>query len=225
MLLVLVLLLRFRIRQSYASGDCWFTLTATAASGWTFAGWSGAVTGSVNPVSVTMDADKSVTATFTQDQYALTVNVVWLLVLLLRFRIRQLMLLVTVVTLTATAASGWTFAGWSGAVTGSTNPASVTMDAAKSVTATFTQDEYALTVTVAPSSGAGSVSADKAAPYHLGDVVTLTPTASSGYTFFGWSGDGVAGVGNTWVGYDGWCEVCYCYFHSDRVYFDGYSCG
>ena len=37
------------------------------------------------------------------------------------------------------------------------------------MTATFTQDEYALTVTAV---GTGSVSrSDKAAPYHLGDVV------------------------------------------------------
>ena len=34
------------------------------------------MSGLVNPVSVTMDGDKAVTATFTQDQYSLTVNVV-----------------------------------------------------------------------------------------------------------------------------------------------------
>lgn len=43
----------------------------------------------------------------------------------------------TVVTLTATAASGYTFTGWGGAVTGNTNPVTVTMNAAKAVTATF----------------------------------------------------------------------------------------
>jgi lysophospholipase L1-like esterase len=43
----------------------------------------------------------------------------------------------TVVTLTATPYDGWTFTGWSGAVTGTTNPVQVTMNAAKSVTATF----------------------------------------------------------------------------------------
>jgi uncharacterized protein (DUF362 family) len=45
-----------------------------------------------------------------------------------------------VVTLTAIPAADWTFSGWSGAVTGSTNPTSVTMDSHKSVTATFTED-------------------------------------------------------------------------------------
>jgi GH25 family lysozyme M1 (1,4-beta-N-acetylmuramidase) len=47
----------------------------------------------------------------------------------------------TVVALRATAASGWHFAGWSGALTGTTNPANLTMNANKDVTATFSQDE------------------------------------------------------------------------------------
>ncbi|UCG68474.1 MAG: hypothetical protein JSV09_11760, partial [Thermoplasmata archaeon] len=51
-------------------------LTATADPGWTFTGWSGDLTGSVNPDNVTMDGDKTVTATFTQDEYILTVNTV-----------------------------------------------------------------------------------------------------------------------------------------------------
>lgn len=45
----------------------------------------------------------------------------------------------TIVTMTATAATGYTFSGWSGAVNGTTNPITVTMDGNKSVTATFTQ--------------------------------------------------------------------------------------
>jgi len=44
----------------------------------------------------------------------------------------------TVVTVTAVPATGYTFTGWSGSLTGTTNPATVTMNANKSVTATFT---------------------------------------------------------------------------------------
>jgi uncharacterized repeat protein (TIGR02543 family) len=43
----------------------------------------------------------------------------------------------TVVTLTETPASGWIFSGWSGDLTGSANPATITMDANKNFTATF----------------------------------------------------------------------------------------
>jgi uncharacterized repeat protein (TIGR02543 family) len=40
------------------------TITATAGSGSVFVGWSGAAAGTANPVTVTMDADKTITATF-----------------------------------------------------------------------------------------------------------------------------------------------------------------
>src|SRR5262245_40130558 len=39
-------------------------LTANAANGWMFAGWSGSVSEGLNPLNLTMDADKVVTATF-----------------------------------------------------------------------------------------------------------------------------------------------------------------
>jgi hypothetical protein len=48
---------------SYLSGTI-VTLTAVPGANWTFQGWSGDVTGAQNPVNVTMDADKTVTATF-----------------------------------------------------------------------------------------------------------------------------------------------------------------
>src|SRR5450759_4570466 len=40
------------------------TLTAVPASGYSFTGWSGGATGTINPVTITMDADKTVVATF-----------------------------------------------------------------------------------------------------------------------------------------------------------------
>jgi uncharacterized repeat protein (TIGR02543 family) len=49
--------------SSYTAGST-VQLTATAAAGFHFVGWSGDASGSVNPISVTMDANKSVTATF-----------------------------------------------------------------------------------------------------------------------------------------------------------------
>jgi hypothetical protein len=39
-------------------------VTAIPADGWTFSGWSGNLTGSTNPETITMNGDKSVTATF-----------------------------------------------------------------------------------------------------------------------------------------------------------------
>ena len=54
------------------------TLTATPASGFEFSGWSGDLSGELNPAVVIMDADKNVTATFIElppQEYSLTANV------------------------------------------------------------------------------------------------------------------------------------------------------
>ena len=48
---------------SYASGTV-VTLTAVPSSGYIFTGWSGGLSGSTNPTTITMDGNKSVTATF-----------------------------------------------------------------------------------------------------------------------------------------------------------------
>jgi hypothetical protein len=56
----------------------------------------------------------------------------------------------TSVTLTATATTGSTFTGWSGSGCSDTGICTVNMDAAKSVSANFTQNEYTLTITYLP---------------------------------------------------------------------------
>jgi len=92
----------------------------------------------------------------------------------------------TVVTLTANPATGYQFSGWSGC-SGSGNTCSVTMDMAKSVTATFTLKQYGLTVTAAPAVG-GTIT-PPGGTYDHGTVVTLTATPGVGYQFSQWSGD------------------------------------
>jgi uncharacterized repeat protein (TIGR02543 family)/flagellin-like protein len=67
------------------------------------------------------------------------------------------------------------------------------------LSATFSATSYSISLSVNPSSAAGTVSRDKNEPYTINDVVTLTPNANQGYTFDHWSGDGVPGSGNTRV--------------------------
>ena len=52
------------VNGTYNDGTA-LELTATPTSGYLFAGWSGDASGTSNPLSLTMDADKTVTATFT----------------------------------------------------------------------------------------------------------------------------------------------------------------
>jgi hypothetical protein len=136
-----------------------------------------------------MDAAKSVTANFSQNEYALTINTVGSGSVTTDkaapYHLND------VVVLTAHADTGWSFSSWIGC-TGTGNTCSVTMDAAKSVTANFSQDEYALTINTV---GSGSVTTDKAAPYHLNDVVVLTAHADAGWSFSSWIG--CTGTGNT----------------------------
>jgi uncharacterized repeat protein (TIGR02543 family) len=157
-----------------------------------------------------MDSAKTVTATFTLKQYVLT------------------MLTVgngsitanpaggtyahgTFVALTATPAAGFQFTSWSGACSG-LGTCNVLMDAAKSVTATFTATAPAQFTLTLDTAGSGSISAQPPAvasssissivarplaisgKYNAGTLVSITATAALGYKFTGWSG-GCTGTG------------------------------
>jgi len=112
----------------------------------------------------------------------------------------------TGVTLTATPAQGSTFGGWSsGGCTGVQPTCTVTMDAARSVTATFTLMQFTLSVTKS-GDGSGAVSgnglscgATCTVPLSYGTPVSLN--ASPGAldatlsSFTAWSGAGCSGTG------------------------------
>jgi len=98
-----------------------------------------------------------------------------------------------VVTVKATPAAGYKFVSWGSALNGTTaNPGTITINAAKTVSATFVLDEgqvvtmYTLTITQPANGGTISVYPPQSS-YVAGTQVTLTATALSGYTFDGWS--------------------------------------
>jgi hypothetical protein len=191
---------------SYASGTV-VTLTAQAASGYNFSGWTGSCSGTA-ACSVTLNAASTVGASFTAvpASYTLTVaspgsggtvtsssgGISCGSTCSSSFTVG------TAVTLSASAASGYTFAGWSGACTGAAASCSLTMNAASSVSASFSANAvvYALTVTQA-GTGTGTtsstpvgISCGSACSYSFasGTAVTLSAQAASGSTFSGWSG-------------------------------------
>jgi hypothetical protein len=180
-------------QDQYAEGTQ-VTITATPASGWSFANWSGDASGSANPLTVTMNSDKTITANFTEDDeevfYTLTVNTSGQGSVSVSPNQDQYAE-GTQVTITATPASGWSFANWSGDASGSANPLTVTMNSDKTITANFTEDDeevfYTLTVNT---SGQGSVSVSpNQDQYAEGTQVTITATPASGWSFANWSGD------------------------------------
>jgi uncharacterized repeat protein (TIGR02543 family) len=165
------------------------TLTPTANTGYTFTSWTGDATGNTNPLVITMNANKNITANFTINTYTLTVNAVNGTVL--KVPTQTTYNYGTLVTLTPTASTGYTFTSWTGDATGNTNPLIVTMNANKIITANFTINTYTVNVTAVNGTVAKLPSQ---ATYNYGAMVALTATPNAGYSFTSWSGDATGTV-------------------------------
>lgn len=107
----------------------------------------------------------------------------------------------TQVTLTAQAAAGSTFAGWSGACSGTSSSCNVTLSSASNVTATFNLASSTRLISLSKSgSGTGTVSSSPSGlscgsscssamgNFATSTAVTLSAQADSGSTFAGWGG-------------------------------------
>lgn len=97
----------------------------------------------------------------------------------------------SVVSLFATPAGEYVFKQWQGGVSGTNNPASITMNTDKQVTGEFQKRQYPLTLTI---EGGGTVKEEVIAlatqsQYPSGTTVRLTPQPLEGWAFSGWSGD------------------------------------
>lgn len=201
--------------QSYTNFTTQVALTANASADSDFTGWSGACSGTGSCV-VTMDAAKTVTATFTLKNFALTVTKTGNGTVTSSpagincgSDCSETYNVNTSVTLTATPAADSDFAGWGGGCTGSASTCAVTIDAVKSVTATFTLKSLALTV-IKSGTGDGTVTSSPAGincgtdcseVYEINTQVTLTAAPNGASTFTGWSG-ACSGTGNCVVTMD-----------------------
>ncbi len=160
--------------KSVTYGETYGDLATTSHAGYTFAGWFTVATGgtqvtsstpvdtaenhrlyahwSINVYSLTTTANPAAGGTVTKNpdkvQYEHGEQV----------------------ELTANANAHYTFTDWSGALTGSNNPATLTMDEAKSVTANFAPT-YRVTYNGNGNTGGESPTDDKA--YQQGDEVTV----------------------------------------------------
>lgn len=189
------------------------TLTAAPTTGSTFTGWTGSGCSGAGTCAITIDAAKSVTATFDLITYTLTANRAGNgfgsinstpagINNCTAATCSAIFNYDTIVTLTASANLGSTFNGWSGASCSGTGTCVVTMDAAKTVTATMSLLTYTLSVNTT-GSGTGSVASVPAgiscgatctASFDYGTVVTLTAAADVGSSFAGWTGAGCLGT-------------------------------
>ena len=124
---------------SYKSGQV-VTITATANSEYVFSGWSNG--SNENPLTVTINSNQVISASFDKKKYALTISKVG------EGSVTEELISSgrstdynsgSNVKLTAIPESGWFFSSWTGDFEGTDNPIEVNITEAKSITANFEQ--------------------------------------------------------------------------------------
>ena len=171
-------------QPSYPAGTQ-VTLTAIPATGYAFSHWSGDASGTSNPLTVTMDGPKNITANFIGHPLNVT-SAPNGSGTVTRSPDQATYAPGSQVTLTAST-SPFPFQGWTGAASGMINPVTLTMDGAKDVTANF--EAYGVTSTVTPA-GTGTVSQSPDQGAHPpNSIVMLTANPVEGFVFTGWSDD------------------------------------
>ena len=179
------------------SGDGIYNEGATATisivstiGGYSFSHWSGASSGNEHPLNLTIDSDLSVAANFAINQYLLTVNsgIGGTVSESGNFAHGD------VATISATPDDGYIFAGWSGTGIADPNSAETTveMNETKTVSASFSLNQYSLTLLAGEG---GTVNGE--GNFSYGSNATIHATPETGYSFAGWSGEGVQNQSTT----------------------------
>lgn len=180
-------------------------LTATPNPGAEFGGWGGACSGTQATCTVTMSANRDVSATFTGAQETLNVTLEGSGAGTVTTDPAGLDCGTTCVAdfdrgtmirVIATPMAGSNFTGFSGACTG-TADCELTMNMSHAVTATFDGDAFPVTVTktgmgqgtVTSAPGGINCGATCTASFGSGQLVELTAVPSASFVFLGWGGD------------------------------------
>lgn len=183
------------------------TLTATPSSGFTFQRWEGDISGSSNPITVSINSNKTVKAVFSTN-YNLSIQIIGNGTVsangvICSNNCSYSVTSGTSVTITASPGQGYKFARWEGDIDGNGTSTAITMTSNKTIRAIFIQT-YSLTVAVTPS-GKGTVSINDvicdgtcSRTFDQEASVTLKATASNGYIFEQWQGS-ISGSVNPYV--------------------------
>ena len=180
------------ITSQFEEGET-VVLNATPSEEYAFFNWSG-VSGLNNTTSIVMDSDKTVVALFVKKQYSLEVSVEG------EGQVTEKIIKTgastdynsgSVVELSANPASEWVFVEWKGDLSGAENPAQITINKPKNITAVFEKKQYPLNIEI---EGEGSVEetvikAGTPNSYNSGTIVSLKAVPESGWSFLKWSGD------------------------------------
>jgi len=198
--------------QDYTDGTS-VQLTASANSGFSFSGWTGACAGQGNPCTLTMSQAQNTTANFMLIPVSYTLSVALNgngsvvsnpAGINCGSACSQSYTNGTIVQLTAAAGTGFAFSSWSGACAGQSNPCTLTLSSSTSTTANFVAviNNFSLSVNT---TGNGTVTSNPSGidcgtacfqQYPDGTNVVLTATPGPGYQFVSWS-NACAGQSNS----------------------------
>ncbi|TVR18423.1 MAG: hypothetical protein EA391_02275 [Balneolaceae bacterium] len=165
----------------------------TPEESWFFVSWQGDITGTENPVVVTIDSDLFFTAVAEQITHPLDIETTGegsVDVAVIEPKSTEYPD-GSVLELTAKPDNGWVFLEWQGDLEGNDNPQTLTMDEAKNVTAVFVRDKFEIEI---HTDGEGQVDIEVIEEpakdvYPFETVLQLTAKASDGWEFIGWEGD------------------------------------
>lgn len=171
----------------YQSGTV-VELTAEPAEGWLFTRWEGDLESTENPETVTVDSPTEITAVFSRVEYPLTINIVG------NGTVDEEVVTTkttdyasgTEVQLTAIPDDEYLFSAWTGDLESNENPATITVDGPKTVTATFLRT-FKLTTIVTPE-GAGTITPDSGR-YVRDTTFEVEAIPEPGWEFTNWEGD------------------------------------
>jgi uncharacterized repeat protein (TIGR02543 family) len=215
------------------------TLEARPREGHVFVCWSGDITGDENPTAILVDSEKAITVQFASTPCELSLSVAGdgLGTVLVDGVEHPLPSSVpcdagAAVTLEAAPEEGYVFARWSGDLTDTDNPASITVDDDAQVTAHFDIASCSISVNAR---GEGAVALDGTTlelPWTgdrlWGTTLTLEAVPAPNGAFHGWSGD-IAGVENPvtlqldgdkhiWADFEGlFTDVPACHWAYDEI--------
>ncbi len=178
-------------------------LIANPSTGWKFDHWEGDLTGNNNPETITVNNSKTVTAVFIKKEYSLSINTkgsgsVTKSPKTTVYKYGEK------VQLNAAADANWYFNQWTGDLTGTNNPAIITIDSNKSITAVFSEqssEENTFTLNVGeagsviitePNGDKVTVNENETYNFSAQRAATLSLSANpqdARYKFANWSGD------------------------------------
>jgi len=161
------------------------TLAATASNGWSFVAWQGSTNSTSNPLNVTISQTNNIQAIFGT---IVGTNAIGGSIVLSQ---PNPVPYGTILTASSVPNPGNYFVTWSGAVSGTNTPTTITvMNTTPTINALFTSlpgGKYSLSVAVF-GNGAVTISPQQNY-YNPGDNVTLKASTNSGITFYGWGGN------------------------------------